>query len=434
MQFSHGSTLLIGLISTFASGLQAQKAKPIEPKAIKILVEAYKTDIRGPYKDIRWFCKDGSVRDPKDPCPAEIGPGIQHARYKESVEGLAKNNQIYLGQILAYTTYTNFWDAENNFSRLKQYQLEKYLRTVDDGWILRKGQYYRGALQVEDEEAWGRAFYNWLLAKDENLQKHFFLIRQSLRDVPHRGDDNVAQLMRSQSKIISDELTSFMNLRVKIHGQPEAGDIAQVTAFKAKNKAQLSAEMNRKFDELLATMERFYSPFNFQDLQNKSAQFKSGTITTALNDYAKNMALSATAEEIVVSTAQLLLTIRTGIMQEEKSVNRLELLDLSLQLEELIFKNAPKWEVQTVEDLYKKLYALAMANAGAGYVELWEWDKIEAALQVPNQPEVTLASLMRTLEAARGEVEWSAAMVKATYQPTVNAFYRIRTKGLWFHR
>ncbi|MBP9601189.1 MAG: hypothetical protein KBE41_06780, partial [Lutibacter sp.] len=41
---------------------------------IKEQIAIYKADVRGPYKDIRWFCKDGSVRQPKDPCPEEIGP------------------------------------------------------------------------------------------------------------------------------------------------------------------------------------------------------------------------------------------------------------------------------------------------------------------------------------------------------------------------
>ena len=69
----------------------------------------FKNDIRGPYKDIRWFCNDGSIRSPKDPCPDNIGPGVQHARYKDEVVALGKEQHIYLGQILAYTTKEEFW-------------------------------------------------------------------------------------------------------------------------------------------------------------------------------------------------------------------------------------------------------------------------------------------------------------------------------------
>ena len=221
------------LISLFFAGFMtacfAQKASNV---FIAEQIIQHKKDIRGPYKDIRWFCTDGSLRQPKDPCPDNIGPGVQHARYKDAVVELGKTNHIFLGQILAYTNNDEFWDTANHHSRLKQYQLDKYLRAVDNGWINEKGQFYRGAIQSEDEEAWGIDFYKWLLADDVNIEKHYFLIRQSLKDIPHNGDDNLSQLIRSQSKVISDEFLPFMDLRVKIHSQPEYNDISKVQAIK----------------------------------------------------------------------------------------------------------------------------------------------------------------------------------------------------------
>ena len=223
-------TCVIPLISSLAFG-----QNKLEAEQLKKQISEYKNDIRGPYKDIRWFCADGSVRPPKDPCPENIGPGVQHARYKDAVSALGKEHHIYLGQLLAYTDAPDLWDSENDHSRLKQYQLDKYLRSVDNGWINQKGQFYRGAVQAEDEEASGIAFYKWLLAKDEVLKRRFFLVRQSLKDIPHSGDDNFAQLMRSQSKVIADQYPPFMDLRVKIHGQPEASDIEKVRVFQQKN-------------------------------------------------------------------------------------------------------------------------------------------------------------------------------------------------------
>ena len=128
--------------------------EPYSNSFIKQQIEAFKNDRKGPYKDIRWFCTDGSVRMPKDPCPAPIAPGRQHARYKDIVENIGKRNHIFFGQILAYTTPEELWDANKWNSRLKQYQLGKYLYGIDDGWVLSRGQYYRGAFQEEDEEPW----------------------------------------------------------------------------------------------------------------------------------------------------------------------------------------------------------------------------------------------------------------------------------------
>ena len=75
--------------------LQAQK---LEPKEVTVLVNKYKNDIRGPYKDIRWFCTDGSIRPPKDPCPDNIGPGVQHARYKDEVMALGRSEERRVGK------------------------------------------------------------------------------------------------------------------------------------------------------------------------------------------------------------------------------------------------------------------------------------------------------------------------------------------------
>ena len=95
---------------------------PIGNTHIAEQINVYKNDVRGPYKNIRWFCDDGTIQQPKEPCPDEIG-GIQHATYKNDVVALGKSNHVFLGQILAYTKKEDLWDKKKNHSRLKQYQL-----------------------------------------------------------------------------------------------------------------------------------------------------------------------------------------------------------------------------------------------------------------------------------------------------------------------
>ena len=412
----------------------SSNAQALENSAIESLIKIFKQDVRGPYRDIRWFCKDGSVRDPKDPCPQEIGPGIQHARYKETVESLAKKNHIFFGQILAYTDKVDFLDKANNYSRLKQYQLEKYLKTIDSGWILQKGQYYRGALQVEDEEAWGIDFYDWWLKDEDPVKKNFFLVRQSLRDIPHQGDNNIAQLMRSQSKVISDEFTSFMNLRIKIHGQPELADIEKVVAFKQKNKDKLTPELSDKIEELLATMNTFYSPFDFKLLEQKALKYKNTTIGPVLSNYLKNTTTSTSPSVIISETSTLLLALRKDIIKEKKAAYRLDFLDLSIKLEQLVFKTAPNWQPSTLKELLEKIYSLGMASAGAGYIELWEWEQIQQTITIKDVAEsgYTLNKLMTILETVRAEVEWSASTVKANYEQTVHTYTLFEPKAYGF--
>ena len=182
----------------------------------------------------------------RTPCPDDIGGGIQHASYKEEVKVLAQEHHIFLGEILAHADKKAFWDTENYHSRLKQYQLGKYLSSVDDGWILRKGQYYRGAVQSEDEEEWGVEFYKWLLNDDRNIEQNYFLIRQSFRDIPHDGDTNLAQLMRSQSKVLAEDFPDFMDTRIKIHNKPDISDIKRVRDFQKSHKDPITPERKKQ--------------------------------------------------------------------------------------------------------------------------------------------------------------------------------------------
>ena len=413
----------------FSSSSFAQK---LDNQYIKEQIQLFKNDIRGPYKDIRWFCTDGSIRAPKDPCPDNIGPGVQHARYKDAVIALRKNNHIFLGQILAYTEKDEFWDANNNHSRLKQYQLDKYLRTVDNGWISQKGQYYRGAIQAEDEEAWGIDFYKWLLAKDQNIVQNYFLVRQSLKDIPHSGDDNLAQSMRGQSKVISDLFPLFMDLRVKIHGQPEYGDIKKVKDFKLKNSSQLTPDLTKKIDELVSTMTSFYKPFDMGSLQQKASSVKNTPIGNAIEEYVSKNRNQTSPSLLVPETAELLLQIRQALVLEKRPDARLQLLDTSLKLEEIIFKNSPEWQSGNLKELLNKICYLGMATTGAGYIELWEWDQIKGSLNSYDDDELPLGELTTILENARSVVEWSASMVKAHYQDIVDVYSAFEPKAYGF--
>ena len=399
---------------------------------IKNLIDSYKKDIRGPYKEIRWFCTDGSIRPPKDPCPDKIGPGVQHATYKNSLVDLGKTNHLFFGQILTYTSKEKFWDAENNHSRLKQYQLDKYLRTVDNGWVLEKGQYYRGAIQAEDEEAWGVEFYHWLLSDSNNLSKHFYLIRQSLKDVPHKGDDNLAQIIRSNSKVISDLAPEFMDIRVKIHNQPDAGDIKKVTDYKAKNVTKLSAEVKTKIDELVATMHDFYQPLDITSIVESTFLAKDSPIGSSIKEFAIYYGSEKDATKLIPATAELIFQIREAVLNEKTAAARLQLLDASLKLEEVIFKNAPKWQPETLNGLLDKLCYLGMANAGTGNIELVEWEQLNLSLNGADDRTISLAKLNTVLENARREVEWSSSMVKANYQEIVDLYTGFEPKAYGF--
>src|SRR5262245_12297461 len=150
-----------------SGGAAAAPPSP-NPAAVKALVEAYKKDPLGPYATLRWFCPDGTTLGPQERCPTP--GGLQHAVPRREVRALAEEHHVFLGQILAGTPSADFLDEEHRFSRAKQYQVERFLEAVDDGWIQKRARIsFRGAYQAEDEEAWSRKFLLWLAAREDLL-------------------------------------------------------------------------------------------------------------------------------------------------------------------------------------------------------------------------------------------------------------------------
>lgn len=397
-------------------------------------IQNYKNDQRGPYHRIKWFCQDGSQRDPKDPCPENIGPGIQHATYKTEVETLAEKHHVYFGNILAYNEFEEFWDAEDNHKRVKQYQIVKYLTSIDDGWIYRKGRYYRGAMQSEDEETWGKDYFSTILSDNSIIESDFYLLKESLKDIPHSGDSNMAQLMRSQSKVLAEELPDFMDVRIKIHGNPDKTDIVAVKKYQTSNKSKLTEDQNEKLSDLLKTLNLYYTPVNISSLieQAKSVvsnnEFES-ELVALLNAYKDEAAL----DKRIFDLAKTSVFIRENMNQAKSGKDRLTMLDLSNKIESSLFIQSQEWKPQDLNELMGKIEVLSYAALGSGLIEFWEWNEIQDVLTNRNaQNSISLEKLEKFLVISRGVVEWSSAMVKAVYGDDVNVFASFEPKAYQF--
>jgi len=400
--------------------LQDVHGQSIEKAEIKSKVEAFKKDSKGPYQQIMWFCSDGSKVPPRERCP-EPG-GVQRATYKPWVETLAKNNHIFLGQILAATNYIEFLDKQNQYSRAKQYLIENYLEVIDNGWIQQKAKYYRGAFQDEDENVWGEKFLKQTLKEDSLDVTSFFLMRQWFKNIPHKAETANIRKVRALSLEIADSLPAFMNIRVKIHGQPEAADINSVKEFKQKNAGKLSVENNAKLDELLTEMQRMFQPVDWSSLGSFALSKAMNEDTKVLvKGWVDEINVLVEASQKIERAALLLLETRKLIMSvtpQEKYV----LMDLSVRTEELIFRELPNWTIGDLSNLLQKNYVLAMAAAGAGYIELWEWETIAPILKPAEGNELSLGQLTERLNTARGVVEWSTGMIRAYFGKEIVLF------------
>lgn len=251
---------------------------------------------------------------------------------------------------------------------------------------MRRARYYRGAIQVEDEEAWGIDFLSWALSDDQLLATQFYLLRQAAHDIPHNQQTDLLMRIRTTSMAIADSLPAFMDIRVKIHGKPDPSDLERVTKFRSANQGKVKP----RIDEQLAQLEQDLKTIYLTSRTEKIRQYLGELPVNHPAGYQLRVVLNAfgggkTAAPADIRTrcaalTHLLWSIRQNLPRTETPAKRLKLMDLSLEAENLLFTELSGWRPVTLRALLEKNYQLAKAAAGTGLLELHEWAALEAAL------------------------------------------------------
>lgn len=419
MTFFRNALFFFSLFSI--TNTNAQKSNFVDAEVVEWIGEL-KSDVRGPYKDIRWFCPDGRINDPKTPCNQE--GAFQRARYKDRIVQFGRDHHLFFGQILMGSDFKEFLDEQNYFSRFKQYQLEKYLKAVDDGWINRQAQYYRGAVQSEDEMKWGREFLMDLAGRADLVSNHFYLVRQAFQTIPHGLDDSFSQEVRAVSKNISDEDGRFMTVRVKIHGQPESSDISLVKEFKSKY-SNLSPSMVRQIDRLIEVMEKMYAPPEYdaiiKDVERSGIE---PTVQSDVKEAFNRMRKKDLDLTSLIAVSEGLTSIRQACLSSRNPQAIFRLLDFSILLEQTLYQRIQEIEVEKLGQLRDVLCQYGQIAYGTGLIEAWEWQTLEGELSVCQGETCRLSELVQFNSGIRKAVEWGVNMHRAHYNTVLQTFIR----------
>ena len=191
-----------------------------------------KAAARGPFSRLRWFCKDGRITPPKPYVCGDEG-GHQHGEWSQQTKEL-RGKGYKIANLLAgidadaLITQPDFVDTYN------QMLVERYLVAADDGWILRRAMFYRGAIQTEDEAEGGRELLQAMIATPEWTGVRYPALRIGVGLLPHGKETASVQKVRQVSASLSDQDGGFKGLRSKIHGTPDAGDAQRVRDYAAK--------------------------------------------------------------------------------------------------------------------------------------------------------------------------------------------------------
>lgn len=213
--------------------------------------------------------------------------------------------------------------------------------------------------------------------------------------------------MRSESKILAEDMPQFMDARIKIHGKPSVSDIKMVQDFRVKNKNKITPKLAKQFDELEKTMVAFYAPIDFKKLESQINQisFRSD-VTQSINDFLKKSEKVTSPEILVTEIADILCLLRQEIPFLKRSSDKLLLLDFSNELEDILLLKSQEWQPETLKGLLNKIQIFGYAATGTGLIEVGEWAAIEPYLLADSyHNDKSIGQLNDFLSTARGLVE-----------------------------
>lgn len=366
-------SLLCGLYTPArADGLIPPLTAEQAAEARRIL-ESFKSNPRGPFYRIRWFCNDGSEHPPSPPPCRDLGGGYQHASLSPETLKLAEWN-IDVGTILAGKSFDALLDARRDHWRLKQMVLEHYLEGIDRGWIYRHAYTYRGARQAEDEEQSGYRFLTQLLSDPAWVKRHYFLVNELIGAMPHGLPDSVVKKVRNLAQSIAAQDPRFQPIRAKIHSAPGDEDLALVEQFleeKAAGEATraLLVELTKLLEEEKAGRGVVSRLPAFQK------QFAQGPVSSYVEEFAAALE-TGDPNKIFSAGAELSFQIRRVVEGSDKGRYNLELLDFNALVQELGFQASPKLSGTTRRDRLGHLMDHVRYALGDGLLSLRQFEAL----------------------------------------------------------
>jgi hypothetical protein len=296
-----------------------------------------KTAARGPFQQIRWFCNDGSVHPPGEYTCRERGGGIQHGEWTERVRRL-RDNGYWIANLFAEVRPDELLGQPDAEVAIAQMVLEQYLVSIDDGWIFRRAQYYRGALQPEDENKGGRDLLRAMAAEPGWQTTRFTLLREAVRFFPHGLRMAPISEMRQLSRTLAEADPAFEPLRTKIHVRPDAGDAGRVRQYAVQQgKKELAAD----YEKLAAFIGEVYRPRNGRtEILALDTRAMSPALSRQIREAAGRLGAEQDPAERFQAGSGLLAKMREQLGSAGNRQQTLAVLDAGLALELDLFVTA----------------------------------------------------------------------------------------------
>ena len=397
---------------------------------LRVWVEEMKEAPRGPFEGLRWFCNDGTIRPARAGCSGH-GGGQQHGSWNARTRELRAGG-FSIANVFAELDGEPFVGPDADLPTLKQILLERFLREADDGWIMRATLTYRGSLQAEDEEEGGERILAAIFADPQWAEdERFYLVRETVRLVPRdiTTSEVTAQQIRADAMSIARADSGFNDLRVKIHGSPDAGDAVRVREYAA---VRGQGALSRQYEQLASDIDTLYAGETADDALRLAAErLPEGMLRDQLLQRAILLE-GAPPSARLENASDLLGILRERATSWEGPEARRALIEASLSLEDAVYTAGNQLALQIRSASRRQrlewLWYLSSALYGSGLFSRGQ------AIGVRN----AIARLSRggdpTLDVYREEVahlargpEWAARNVAYHFEDTVEHFSRLDT-------
>jgi hypothetical protein len=431
------AVLLLCLL--FAVGLQADTGAPPgpEPAQMRQWVEEMKGAPRGPFWRIRWFCADGTILPPEPYACRPHGGGVQHGEWSERTRTIREQGYL-VATLLADLEPDGFVGPDTRLDELRQILLERFLILNDDGWVFRQARYYRGAIQVEDEHAAAHAL---LLAMVEDRDwrdpARFALLREAVRLLPIEAEQPATATVRQLAMEIAEQDPAFQELRVKLHGMPDAGDAQRVREYAARRGLPHLEEAYRR---LATELDVLYAP---QTAVDRLAQLMAESGSPLLRDTlaeAVNRLNDAPDLEARLHRAAALASRWRRLFEETTELDppdRLRLLKAGLAMEHEVYA-VGNWllEESPGADRLTRLgwlRSLALSLSGAGFLSERQWHALDERIGLLAQGEAPHAeTYFAELRYLARVPQWAQRAMEFHFEPTVTLWSDITPLGVHY--
>ncbi len=399
-------------------------------------IAAMKASDRGPYLRIRWFCADSTIQPPQGTPCAERGGGVQHAEYNDRTKRLARL-QFHVGTILQATPIDSLYDAASDHHRLKELVLARYLFETDDGWVLRRARFYRGARQIEDEERRGKELLEWLLGQPAWTARNYLLAAQLVGTVPHAalGGEETTHRVRNLATEIADLEPRYQRLRLKIHSFPSREDVDTVEARLAQTS--LRPEVRTKLTDLRDLLRLQYDAGRAVETIARYERRLRSSLGPDLAALRRSYADESPRQRLE-RLALLAANIRDRVTASRDGRANLVLMDLGASLQEQAFVLAQELAAADTTRVPRaeRLRRLGTWHAlayGAGFLSARERDALrQAADRLLGDTAATALDYRHALGYQGRALDWGWSTARSVFGPVHQRYLRVEPKAAGF--